>query len=394
MRTFLFGLSGSLYALFNTGVYVDSALQDAGGFGLVPEDYQDLFKTTGGICFTVAVLVINANMFLSLANTYVKKSVRHFTGNEANFLPAPVASVMASIGSVSKSMTSNASIALTLAALIFDCVNDEQKTDSTQAIIKGVSFAFFNVLTLSSTYFINYAIGFNEAKSKGGEAKLNRCNKWFLRLLDRVARPSVHAVISNTPSNIMYVLEGHRFVKFLARFIVGSSEDQYVLPLWLTILSYSVNGLLAMSMELGYNVRYDEEIQKLSKHLYDDSDYHRLSGDEAGKKCCYLWVEESQKQLVKKNNKLIMGTSSIYKSLVMAFSAFMLVYKLSSDKASFDAGTIQPLQAVLAALTGVINMIVCVVALQAFLFEKKKDDTLPLDQPVVEDGQSPRVAAH
>lgn len=392
MRTFLLGLSGSLYALFNTGVYVDSALQDAGSFGLVSKDYQDLFNTTGGICFTVAVLALNTTLFLSLANTYVKKSIRHYAGREVNFLPASLASVVASIGAVAKSVTSNASTALTIAFIILDCMSDSERTSKNEMIAKVVSFAAFNVLALSSTYLINYAIGFNEAQSNSHGVELSSCNKKFLSVLTRIVRPSIHAVISNTPSNLMYVLEGHHFVKFVARFITGSSEDAYQLPAWLAAVSYTLNALLVLSMEFGYNVRYDQEIRQLEKHLHGDDDYHQLGDGSATKKNCCLQIENKQRRLVESNPRLIMGTSSLYKSLIMTFSAFMLVYKLSSKKNDFDAGHIQLTPAIAAGAVGLVNLVVCVVAVQAFLFEKKRIDTLPVDRPIADDAvqHSPR----
>lgn len=367
--------AGGLYALFNTGVYTDSALQALSGFSVISPDYHRLFSTVLGSSLVLGVALMDLGLLSSLTNTYVRKSVRYFNDEQIEVLPSRVATVAASVCAVTKSLTSNASTALTLASALLSAAGKlgAKPASETALVLRIVAFLLINVLTLPSTFYAYYAIGFNESTTKAGRAHLSPLMKRALASMDRLGTPATHGIIANMPSMLMYVLEGYNFTRFIARFAQQGCDSDYALPMWLSLVSVLVNSAFATPMSLSYNERYREEIDQLSSHVHENvagyrpmPTQHEPTGDSQG---CWQRMLLQQKYAVTKNANIIKGSSSFYKALIMTGSTLMLVYELASNDEQFEAGHWQWSAGMGALAAALLNLVVCYLATRSFLFE-------------------------
>ncbi|MDF1795599.1 MAG: hypothetical protein P1U63_03575 [Coxiellaceae bacterium] len=366
MRAGFFMMCGGLYAAFKTVIYFNSQLESGASLSIVPSDYSDLMRTPSGVSALAVCGFFNVFLCATYGNTYIKKANRYMTGKESRGLPESWALTSTSVGSITKVLTSNASAGLTVSWLI------EMGLESTGHLSAGgklatrlLSILVMNLFTLPSSLLVNYAIGYNESSNNGSLPPISSKVSRLLQWIDGLYSPGAHAMITNTPSNVMYVIEGIAIAAFTARFALNEDIKSYSLPLsWMMILG-CVNLVFVAAMQIGYDVKYQDEIMKFQPALYGQG-YNLLSSGEAS---CTTKLMAKQYQWIDRHNGVINGSSAIYTSVIMTAGAFMLVYALASDKTSFDAGKIEWPAFAAATATAALSIVAGFVADLSFLFE-------------------------
>ncbi|MDF1655501.1 MAG: hypothetical protein P1U34_10355 [Coxiellaceae bacterium] len=369
MRTGFFMMCGGLYAAFKTVIYFNSQLESGASLDIVPSDYSNLMRTPNGITALALCGVFNTFLCATYANTYIKKANRYMTGKESRGLPESWALRSSVVGSLTKVVTSNLSAGLTLSWLV-EMGMRYRYNPSTAAILSSrvVSILLMNVFTMPSSFYVNYAIGYNEAQNDDELPAIGSKMKRLLQCIDRMCSPGAHAMITNTPSNVMYVIEGSAIATFIARFALGKDIKSYALPsAWVAAVS-CINLLFVAAMQIGYDVKYQDEIMLFKPALYPPvaAGYRLANKIDAS---CTAKLMEKQCQLIDRHNTLINGSSALYTSVIMTAGTFMLVYALAADKSLYDAGGVEWPAFAAAAATAALSIVAGFVADLSFLFE-------------------------
>ncbi len=368
-------LAGIWYALCNTLLYYDSAMGALQGAHAITQDDDEIYKTQAGIIAACCVgLLLCAPLFVAQANTYGRKAARHFGKREGWGLPAKVAAKFALAAALVKPLISNFSTSIKMTSSVLALIANQTAntnasldvSDQADEAIKMSAFAVMSLATLPSMFYVYYSILFGEAKTKSSCPKVPGHFSTCFRQLDKCGGSAatasiVHGTVANTPGVLMYVFDGAVFTDFVCRMGRGESIDQYVAPIWLTALSYSLHAGLASIMELAFNVRYAMAVQELHDDLdgQADSDLARVQSSDC------------QTKLVERYSRCINGTSSVYKAFVMASSMVLFSYILLSNSQAFDAGEMEMGAGIAAGATGLISFALSTFVMLSFLFEKK-----------------------
>jgi hypothetical protein len=377
MHRYVAVTASGLFVLYNAVVYLDGQLSSGQSLHYIPSDYRQMMQNTATGLAVLGHALSLLPYVLSEANTYIRKAVRYHSGREVQLMPEGLATAAAGGCAAVKALTSAVSDALKLAGwLIALAGGSEKSTTPASWVTKAVSMLAVLVATTPSTFLIQYAVGYNEAQGeKNPEPMASTFLSRKLRAISHLARPGVHSLIANTPSILMYALGGHGFVRFILRFIYQQSEEDYQ-PHWaLMALSLLVNTAASATMELSYNVKYEQELGEFKAAL--PGSYRRMSDAEpVGGLSRYLrW----QRDFVAAHPKAIKLGATIFKSMIMCFDAFKLTYMLSSDVAAYKAGQWDREALLWAGSMALMNNIVCLLATSAFLFERPEgvDAALP-----------------
>ncbi|MDF1759504.1 MAG: hypothetical protein P1U40_03100 [Coxiellaceae bacterium] len=370
MRTRFYQLCGGLFAVYKTVIYFNGQLESGAKIHLVSDDYKDLINSTRGVA-TLAVLGI-CNFFLlsTFANTYIKKSSRYMNGKESHVLPEAYATRAAAVGATTKVLTSSLSAGLSLSWLVEQGIACFHHLSANEELVTRIaSIILINALTLPSALYVYYTIGFNEASSQQTPAPMHPAIKRLLQRIDGMMSRSAHAMVANTPSNTLYVIEGYHIVKFITRFALAKNIDTFSIPMGWAALITCINVAFIMAMEVSYNVKYRHELNKVASvvHQSASGDYTLMADENPG---CSKRLMDMQQRFVEKHNRLINGTASLFVSFVMTAGAYMLVYAMAANKKQFDQGKIELGALGAAGTVGLLGAVVAVVANSSFLFEK------------------------
>ncbi len=385
MRERFYQLSGGLFAVYKTVIYFNGQLESGAKIKLVSDDYKDLISSSRGVV-TLAVLAI-CNFFLlsTFANTYIKKSSRYMNGKESQVMPEAYATRAAAIGATTKVLTSSLSAGLSLSWLLergIGCFH--RLSDSDELITRIASIVLINAVTLPSALYVYYTIGFNESSSQQAAAPMHPTIRSLLQRIDGMMPRSAHAMVANTPSNTLYVIEGYHIVKFITRFVLTKSIDEFSIPMGWGALITCINVAFIMAMEVSYNVKYRHELTKIAPVVHQASvaGYVPVTEESAG---CSKRLMDVQQRFVEKHDRLINGAASLFVSFVMTVGAYMLVYAMAANKAKFDQGEIELDALAAAGVVGLLGAVVAIVANSSFLFEKYSSaPTLPVTAAAAE----------
>lgn len=370
--------SSVIYVLFNAVVYLDSQLSSANQLHYFPDDYRKLSQSPiSQWVFGLHVLIITPYL-LSEANTYIKKAVRYHAHQEIRVIPKALASASASMCAGVKSLTSNLSVGLSLAALTHWLFQLSGKTDDSQAqMMKWIPIVLVNVLTLPSTFLTLYAVGHNEVTS----STLSPCLKKTLQVISNRCSAGAHSMIANTPNILMYALEGHAFTGFMDRLLKGQTVDDFSLSPVIWLISLGIHLCLSSSMEIGYNVKYEREVEVLNGVLKENGHYQPLSDNHSSKESCFSRVMGCQRSLIRDHSLAVNGAAVFYKSLIMSLSVFKLTYLLCSDVPAFERGEMSIWVLSWASGVALLNALVCLPVNSAFLLERREVEAVPSISP-------------